>query len=112
MNNALYFILKALFVLKIFKFFPDVFDIGKQLSKKAKVYFKIYHVRNWEKINCNKHIARYLKNQRQPGYEIWSVNRIQRGKHFSSKIIQKLFFKKVLYEVKASVQHLIFYILW
>ena len=62
MNNALYFILKALFVLNISHFCPNFFyHVGKQLRKKAQVNFKIYDVTNWNTSNYNKHIARYLE---------------------------------------------------
>ena len=45
MKNNFYFTFKALFVLKIFKFCPDVFGhVGKQIDKKAKANFKIYDV--------------------------------------------------------------------
>ena len=40
------FMLKALFLLKIFKFLSCV-HVGKQLDKKAKANFKIYDVTNW-----------------------------------------------------------------
>ena len=44
-KNAFYFILKALFVLKIFTFFSRLFGhVGKFLDKKTKVDFKIYDV--------------------------------------------------------------------
>ena len=37
MKNAFYFTLKALFVLKIFKFFPDFLGrVGKRLDEKVK----------------------------------------------------------------------------
>ena len=50
MNNAIYFILKVLSVLNIFKFFDHV---GKQLHK------LIYGVTTWEsKHYNNKHTAR------------------------------------------------------
>ena len=50
-KNAFYFILKPLFVLKIFNFFPDILShVGKRLDKKAKANFKIYDVIKWEKI--------------------------------------------------------------
>ena len=43
MKNAFYFILKALSILKIFKFLPKLFgQIGKRASKKAMNNFKIY----------------------------------------------------------------------
>ena len=50
-KNALYFILKALFVLKIFKFLSRLFDhVGKNgLIRKV-----------WFTSNCNTHIAQYL----------------------------------------------------
>ena len=44
-KNAFYFMLKALFVLKIFKFCPDVFGHEeKRPDKKAKVDFKLNNV--------------------------------------------------------------------
>ena len=53
MKNAFYFILKVLFVLKIFKF-------KFKISKKAKFNFIIYDVINWKTNNCNTLIAKYL----------------------------------------------------
>ena len=51
MKNAFYFVLKALFILKIFKFCPDFLGhAGTRLDKKTKVNFKIYAIINWEKI--------------------------------------------------------------
>ena len=61
LNNAFYFILKALFVLKIFTFFHKFGYVGKWLDKKARVIFKICDVTNWNTKNDNKHVARYLK---------------------------------------------------
>ena len=56
-------ILKAVFVLKIFKrFCPDFFGHeGKRLDKKATVSFLIYNVTDWETNNYNIDIAQYLK---------------------------------------------------
>ena len=52
MKNYFYLFLKALFVLKIFKFCPDSFGhVRKRLDKKAQVGFKIYDVINWETYN-------------------------------------------------------------
>ena len=49
---------KALFILKIFKFFPYVFGhVGKQLDKKPKVNFQIYDVTDWQTIKNNTNIA-------------------------------------------------------
>ena len=44
-KNDFYFMLKALFVLKIFKFLSWLFaGVGKQFIKKTKVTFKLYDV--------------------------------------------------------------------
>ena len=49
MKNAFYFVLKALFVLKILKFFPVLFDhVGKRIDKKSKANIKIYDVIDFE----------------------------------------------------------------
>ena len=60
MKNAFYFILKALFVLKVqfLHFCPDFFGrVGKRLAKKAKFNSKIYDVIDWETNNHNTNIA-------------------------------------------------------
>ena len=45
MKNTFYFILKALFDLKAFKFVFRLFGhVEKRLNKKARVNFKIYYV--------------------------------------------------------------------
>ena len=55
MKNAFYFNLKALFVLKIFKFLSRLFGhLGKTVN------FKIHDVTTWFTNNCNTHIAQYL----------------------------------------------------
>ena len=59
MGNAFYFTLKALFVLKIFKFSS-----------------KIYDATAWETCNYSTYIAQYLKKQRQLDNKIWAVNRM------------------------------------
>ena len=86
MENTFYFILKAPFVLKISKFFPDFFgDVGKRLGLKVKVNPKIYDV-TIHKIytsNCNSNIARSEDSENS------SVKRIYREKCFSSRIMQK-----------------------
>ena len=62
MKNAFYFILKALFVLKIFKFLSWLFGhVAKRLDKKDKVNFKFYDVTAWLTNNGNKHIAQYFE---------------------------------------------------
>ena len=91
MKNAFCFILKAHFVLKIFKFCLDFLDIQKKrLDWKDKINSEIYDVTAWLTINYNTHIAQYLTNKRQPDNEIWSVNRISQAKYFSLKIMEKM----------------------
>ena len=63
MKNAFYFILKAFFALKIFKFLSQLFGhVRKQLDEKDKVNFEINDVTTWFTNNCNAHIAQYLPN--------------------------------------------------
>ena len=60
MKNVFYFILKALFVLKIFTFFVLILVMWKKrFDLKDKVNFKIYDVTTWFTNNYNKHIAQY-----------------------------------------------------
>ena len=57
-ENAFYFILKVLFVFKIFK----VLHVEKRLDKKDEVNFEVYEVTAWLRKNYNTHIAQYLTN--------------------------------------------------
>ena len=58
MKKAFYFILKALFVLKILTYLSWLFGYAeKQLAKKATGDFKIYEVTNQTTDNYNTHIA-------------------------------------------------------
>ena len=62
MKNAFYFILKALFVLKIFKFLSQLFShVAKRLDKKDVVNFKFYDVATWLTNNCHTHIVQDLE---------------------------------------------------
>ena len=62
MKNAIYLMLKVLFVYEMFTFLSWLFGyIEKRLTKKAMVNFKIYDVTDWTSNNYNKHIAQYLK---------------------------------------------------
>ena len=62
MKNAFYFMLKAIFVLEIFKFLPWLFGyMEKKLGKKAKVNSKVFDVTDRAINNYNSHIAQYLK---------------------------------------------------
>ena len=60
-KNALYFTVKALFVLEIFTFLFSFFDhVEKRLDKKATDNFKIYDVIEWATNNDDAHIVQYL----------------------------------------------------
>ena len=106
---------QVFFILKIFNFLSFVVGhIKKWFDYKAKVNFKIYDVTTQVTNNYNRYNAQYLKKQRQPDNEIWSCNiKYNKTNIFFSKITQKMgeedqletsfcFFKKALYEVKAS----------
>ena len=52
MKNAFYSMLKALYVIKIFKVLSDVFgDVRKRIDKKVKINLKIYDVTDWTNNN-------------------------------------------------------------
>ena len=62
MKNPFCLTLKALSVLKIFKFVSWLSDhVEKRLDQKDKVNFRIYEVISWLINNCNTHVVRYLK---------------------------------------------------
>ena len=61
MKSALYFTLKALFVLKIFKFLSWLFGhLAKRIDKKDWFNLKFYDVTAWLTNKCNTHTAQYL----------------------------------------------------
>ena len=63
MKNIFYFILKALFVLKIFKFLSWLFGhVEKKTWLETSVNFEIHDVTAWLRKNYNTHIAQYLTN--------------------------------------------------
>ena len=77
MKNALYFTIKSVFDLKIFKFLSQLFGHAeKRFDQKVKVNFKIYDVTSCVTGNCNGYITQYLTKQRQREEEIRPVNRI------------------------------------
>ena len=61
----------------------------KRLDWKDKVNFKIHDVTTWLTNNCNTHIVQYLKKKRQPGHEVWSVNRYNMRNIFVKKSYTK-----------------------
>ena len=76
-KNAFCFILKALPILKMFKFLSWLFgDLEKNDLYKDKVNFEIYDVTAWLAKNYNTLIAQYLTNESQPDNEIWSIKEV------------------------------------
>ena len=60
-DKRCFFILKALFVLKLFKFFSWFSGhVEKTARLESKVHSKIYDVTTWLINNYNTHIAQYL----------------------------------------------------
>ena len=54
--------LKALFILKIFKFLSWLFGhVGRWYDKKDKIHFKFYDITAWLTNNCHTYIAQYLE---------------------------------------------------
>ena len=62
----------------------------KRLDQKGKVNSKMYDYTNQLTKNSNTHIAQYLTKERQQDHEIWSGNRIQKEKYFTSNIMSKM----------------------
>ena len=61
MQNAYYFILKAFFVLKIFKFLSWLFGPVEKMGLLERLFnFKIYDVTTWLTNNHNTHIVENL----------------------------------------------------
>ena len=60
MTNAFYFALKALYLLKIFKFLSWHLDNVEE-KRLDWVNLKIYDATNWETNNWNTHIVQYLE---------------------------------------------------
>ena len=96
MKNVFYFMLKPIFVLKIFNFLSLFSHVRKQLDKKTKNNFKVYDIADWT-ANYNTHIAQYPKQQFCKSVKakqwIWSVTRMQHEKYFSWKIIHKMWWR-------------------
>ena len=61
MQNAVYFMLKALFILRYFNFCSDFYGhVGKLFDEKAKVNSKMYDITYWQTNNYN-NIHQFLK---------------------------------------------------
>ena len=65
-KNAFSFILKALLILRIFKFLSYFFGhVGKWLNKRAKVNLKVNDLTAWLRNNYNTHVDQQVKAIRQ-----------------------------------------------
>ena len=80
MKNAFSFILKALFILKIFKLLSRLFyNAEKQVGQKDQVNFNIYEVATWEKNHYNtllSNISRVQGNQTTKFGKLIKYNKI------------------------------------
>ena len=68
-----------------------------------KANFKIYDVTDWLTSNYNTHLNQYVKKWRQSSNETWSANRIWYEKHFSWKIVHKIWWTKFSKKSKLSI---------
>ena len=76
MKNALYFMLKAIFLLEISTFLSWLFGyVEKRLDKKTNVNFRIYDITDWTKNNYNV-ILPNISRSKDKGNETWSGNTI------------------------------------
>ena len=113
MKNEFYFMLKAIFVYKMFKFLSWVFGhVGKRLDKKATVNFKIYE-KQIIAIHILPNISRSKGNQAMKFGQLSEYNMrniFKPAENQAGRLVPDLFlfFKKALFEIKASNQHLSF----
>ena len=100
--------------LRYLNFCPDFFvHLRKRLGKKAGVNFKILDETNWKANDYNIHTAQYLNLVKSGQLMEYSMRNIFIKSHAEKEAERLvtglfLFFKKTLYEVKASGQHLSF----
>ena len=74
-KNAFYFILKALFAVKIFRFLSGLFGhAGKATRLESNVNLEVHDFTPWFRNNFN--IVQYLTKQKQSDNEIWFIDRI------------------------------------
>ena len=118
--HPFYFILKAYFVIRTFKFLSWLFGYErKRLYKKAKVNLKIYESQSGETNVCITHIAQYLRGKKGnqamklaqlKEYNITNIFLKKSCRKWSRETSSRrlLVFKKALYKVKANSRHLRF----
>ena len=94
MKNAFYFILKVLFVLKIFKFlyfsFSFFFSISHWFRGWSKINFKVYDTINCLNRNSITHFVWYLEKEKRYDIETLSIDGVSDKEHFYRKIMQKM----------------------
>ena len=101
MKNAFWLILKALFVLKIFRFLSWLFghvEKSDWLIKKIRLNFKIHDVTTWLTNNCNRHIGQATSQRNLVNYynitrEIFFFKNY-RENEAGRLVLDLLFFKK------------------
>ena len=114
MKNPFYFTLKALFVLKLFKFSCLLFGrVKKRFAEEDKVYFKIYDFMIWLTITIHilLNISRFKGEQVIKFSQIIEYNKrnVYSSKNHAENVARSLvpnlflFVKKALHEVKSSV---------
>ena len=120
MKNALYFTLKAFFVLKIFKFFSWLFGhVGKRLEYKDQVNFKIYDATTSLTIVIQlfTNISRSKGNQAMKFVQLieYNIRNIFLEKSYTKRgreIIPRLFSKKVKLSIHLDQYSKALYILF
>ena len=109
MKNTFYFTLKALCVLKIFKFLSWLFDhVEIRLDQKGKVNFKIYGVTAWLTDNDNTHIAQYWRINDNQTMKFGQLMECNMGKIFLKKIMQKMWWRNYSQTLfwKIKIEHI------
>ena len=111
MINAFYFMLKVLFVLKMFTILSCLHGYAdKPLNRKVKFNFKIYDVTDWKHILLN--ISRSKGNQtiKFGQLKLYKESFKSHGENETRRLVPDLFlfFKNALYKVKAKGRHLCF----
>ena len=84
-----YFTLKALFILKIFKFL--VFKFSAQLERQG--YFKIYDVATWLTNNCNTHLRNISRSRGRPQTMKFGqlIKYNMKNNYHTQNVVEKLF---------------------
>ena len=96
-KNAFYFILKALFVLEIFKFLSGLFGhVAKWVNKKDMVNFKFYDVTAWLADNHNTNVAQYFREVKAISETFFLAN-------YTLNVIRKLVLDPFLEKIKLGI---------